>query len=197
MPMTDVAPPPPAPASRGVTVTANVLGGIGVLLLFAGIAEAAALLSRGLAGAANPVFGNIRRLAHTDAVRQLATDYAQNFFIVATWWTAVLALAVVFAALVRAVRRPSTTAAAVAGVFLAAAILNGVLIGTSILKLAELAVQSTRATAAEQAWMERASTSSSSCTCSSSPDWYSVSAWGGCSSAPPRRPTPGSEPRDG
>jgi hypothetical protein len=139
-------------ASRGVAVIAHVFGVLGVAGIVAGALQLAGTVTAD-GGALNPVFDNARRLPHVQAIQSLASGYPVSFTIVAAWYLAVVLLTILLVALVRAVHRRAPAAALTAGIFVAGAAISGLLIGTSVLKVAELAVQAAAASGAEQEWL--------------------------------------------
>jgi hypothetical protein len=116
------------------------------------------LLVRGLAagvvgGVPSFVFGNVQRLPHEIAVGRSATAYPLNVGIIVAWLLVVVLYSVHAAALLRQLWQRAQQATLVAATFLAGATILGVVIGLSILKVSEFAVQSMLAAPGEQAWL--------------------------------------------
>jgi hypothetical protein len=130
-----------------------------VLLVLGGIGVAGAMLQLGrglLRGAApidNPVFANVQRLPHDETLLRHASSYGLDLLILAPWLLLLLVTAYVGAVLLLALFRTAPVAVLVAGAFLGGALLSGLLIFTSLIKVVEFAVQSQAATATEVEWL--------------------------------------------
>jgi hypothetical protein len=137
---------------RGVSMAILVLGAatlpVAVWLLVRAVAD-------GVVGTVPSfVFGNAQRLPHEIAVLRSAQAYSLNVAIVMFWTTVVALLAAHYAALLWRLVRFAPLVTLVAATFLGGAAVVGVVIGLSILKVSEFAVQSVLMEPAEQAWLQ-------------------------------------------
>jgi hypothetical protein len=151
--MTDDAPAVRARPSRSAHITATVLLVLGAVALVAGTAQFGSALVGAGGVVGNPVFANARRLPHAQALQQLASGYPVSVMFVLFWLLLGLLLAGAYALMLRALYRRAPTATILAGAFLGGSIIAGLLVGTSVLKVAEFAIQAGAATAAEQEWL--------------------------------------------
>jgi hypothetical protein len=135
---------------RATSVTLLVLGGIA---LVAGAVQWLPSLLRVASLVDNPVFGNARRLPHEQTMLHLADTYATSVVIVVPWLLLTLLLAGAYAMLLRRLYATSPQQTTLAAMFLGGSVLCALLIATSVLKVAEFAVQANAASAAEQEWL--------------------------------------------
>jgi hypothetical protein len=138
---------------RGLTVCRwilLVLGGIGVAGAMLQLGRG---LLRGAAAIDNPVFANVQRLPHEETLLLHASSYGIDLLILAPWLLLLLVTAYVGAVLLLALFRTAPVAVLVAGAFLGAALLSGLLIFTSLIKVVEFSVQTQTAAAAEVEWL--------------------------------------------
>jgi hypothetical protein len=138
---------------RGLGVcrwTLLVLGGIGVA---GSMLQLGRGLLRGVAPIDNPVFANVQRLPHEETLLVHASSYGIDLLILAPWLLLLLVTAYVGALLLLALFRAAPAAVLVAGAFLGGALLSGLLIFTSLIKVVEFTVQTQTAAAAEVEWL--------------------------------------------
>jgi hypothetical protein len=138
---------------KGLHFVAHFVGALGIMAILAGAIQTLRVAWHGAGGIANPVFENSRRLPHLETLEHLATGHALNFFLVLPWFVIVVMLAILFAELLHRLYHRSPPAVLTAGIFLAGSVVAGLLVGSSVLKVGEFAVQSTGVTAAEQEWV--------------------------------------------
>jgi hypothetical protein len=142
-----------ASAGKGVHLVAYIVGALGIMAVLAGAIQTLVVAWQRTGGIPNPVFGNPRRLPHLETLEHLATGQALNFFLVLPWFVIVVMLAILFAELLHRLYHRSPPFVLTAGIFLAGSVIAGLLVGSSVLKVGEFAVQSTGGTAAEQEWI--------------------------------------------
>jgi hypothetical protein len=122
-----------------------------------GVAGAAFQLGRGLlrgvAPVDNPVFTNVQRLPHEQTILYHASAYGTDLLILSFWLLFLLLTGYVAVVLLHALYRRAPVPVLAAGAFLFAALLSGLLIATSLMKVAEFVVQMPTATEAETAWL--------------------------------------------
>jgi hypothetical protein len=150
--MTTEARPVHEPGNGERTMSISLLG-LGGIALVAGALQWLPSLWRAASPVDNPVFGNARRLPHEETMLHLADTYAMSVAIIVPWLLLTLLLAAAYAMLLRRLFRTSPQHTILAAIFLGGSVLCGLLIATSVLKVAEFAVQANAAAAAEQEWL--------------------------------------------
>jgi hypothetical protein len=135
---------------RTLSISLLLLGGVA---LAAGALQWVPSLLRAASPVNNPVFGNARRLHHEETMLHLADTYAVSVAIVVPWLLLTLLLAAAYAMLLRRLYRTSPQHTTLAALFLGGSVLCALLIATSVLKVAEFAVQANTANSVEQEWL--------------------------------------------
>jgi hypothetical protein len=140
-------PPSSQTASRWLLL---LMGGLG-------LAGAAVQLGRGLIRGAtvvdNPVFANVQRLPHEQTILYHASSYGTDLLILSFWLLFLVLIGYVAVVLLHALYQRAPVPTLAAGAFLFGALISGLLIATSLMKVAEFVVQMPAATAAEAAWL--------------------------------------------
>ena len=127
-----------------------ILGGVwGVISTVLGLPE---FLSGGLVS--NPAYVSDLRLPPSEAVQELRSAYAVNFATVFLSTIPFVLMAVLLLSIVRDLYRIAALRALIAGLFLSASVVSGLLLGITVLKVSEFAFQSTILTTDEQRWLE-------------------------------------------
>jgi hypothetical protein len=127
-----------------------LMGGLG--LAGAGFQLGRGLL-RGAAPVDNPVFANAQRLPHEQTILYHASAYGTDLLILSSWLLFLLLTGYVAVVLLHALYQRAPVPSLAAGAFLFGALISGLLIVTSLMKVAEFVVQMPSATEAEAAWL--------------------------------------------
>ena len=102
----------------------------------------------------NPAFVSDLRLPPAEAVQELRSAYAANFATVFLSTVPFVVMAVLLLSIVRDLYPIAELRALIAGLFLGASVVSGLLLGLTVLKVSVFAFQSTVLTADEQRWLE-------------------------------------------
>jgi len=135
---------------RILALLVAALGAYGVLSSIREIVQATPPTMRLIA---NPVFGNPQRLDPPQAVEILTRDYPGNFRAAFAFALFSLILGVHFFALLRNLYPRAPLASLVAGLLLGGSVFCGLILGLTVLKVDEFALQAAVASAEEQSWL--------------------------------------------
>jgi hypothetical protein len=130
-----------------------------LLLLMGGLGLAGAgfQLGRGLVRGAtpvdNPVFTNVQRLPHEQTILYHTSAYGTDLLILSFWLLLLLLTGYVAVVLLHALYQRAPVPVLAAGAFLFGALISGLLIATSLIKVAEFVIQLPTATEAEAVWL--------------------------------------------
>ena len=135
-----------------LSVLAALVSLVGVWAVISVASDLPEIFSSGLIP--NPAFLSDLRLPPAEAIQKLRSAYAANFTTVFLSTIPYLLMAVLLLSLVRDLYRIAALRALVAGLFLGASIVSGLLLGITVLKVSKFAFQSTILSGDEQQWLE-------------------------------------------
>lgn len=132
-------------------VLAVLFGGLG----FWGVVQAPLQLARAFTSKslANPVFESDQRLGPAGPLAELVAAYPANFWTIVGFSVFLTLLAIHFLDVSRRLYPRAPLSSLLAGLFLGASIVMGLMLGLTVLKVSEFAVQAASATAEQQTWL--------------------------------------------